>query len=138
MLLVLARICSLTFVVPSVRLPVTVPLRPGLTDLVMLFGKGDNSKVSSPREDGGSSMPNPMRSVQNGKDDFQARPMHALWRGGSPRCHRGCPSHEGSRRHAVHSIAHASLLQQASPFTSRHRGAKASWVHGERARHHCR
>jgi len=72
MLLVLARICSLTFVVPSVRLPVTVPLRPGLTDLVMLFGKGDNSKVSSPREDGGSSMPNPMRSVQNGKDDFQA------------------------------------------------------------------
>merc|ERR1712129_694158 len=72
MLLVLARICSLTFVVPSVRLPVTVPLRPGLTDLVVLFGKGDNSKVSSPREDGGSSMPNPMRSVQNGKDDFQA------------------------------------------------------------------
>lgn len=38
----------------------------------MLFGKDDEkSKVSLPREDGGSSMANPMRSVQDGKDAFQ-------------------------------------------------------------------
>ena len=107
-MLVLARICSLAFVGPSVRL--SAPSRPGSADAVMLFGRADGaSKVSSPREDGtqppppslhrrpgchrrrrplprrpltnhhcrvdslGSNMPNPMRSVQNGKDDFQAR-----------------------------------------------------------------
>lgn len=72
-MLVLARICSLAFVGPSVRL--SAPSRTGAADVAMLFGKGDGeSKVSSPREDAslGSNMPNPMRSVQNGKDDFQA------------------------------------------------------------------
>ena len=117
-MLVLARICSLAFVGPSVRL--SAPSRSGSADVAMLFGRGDGeSKVSSPREDGaatpavsghhrpgchrrrrtllrrplpcspppacpltnhhcraaslGSNMPNPMRSVQDGKDDFQAR-----------------------------------------------------------------
>jgi len=72
-MLVLARICSLAFVGPSVRL--SAPSRSGSADVAMLFGRGDGeSKVSSPREDAslGSNMPNPMRSVQDGKDDFQA------------------------------------------------------------------
>jgi hypothetical protein len=50
-MLVLARICSLAFVGPSVRL--SAPSRPGSADAVMLFGRADGaSKVSSPREDG--------------------------------------------------------------------------------------
>ena len=111
-MVVLASICSLAFLLPPVRLPVS---RPGSTDVVMLFGKGENSKVSSPRDDGGSSMPNPLRSVQNGKDDFQVRPpcTHLL-----PTCNNG------------------SLLILTQPSSRRH-GDKASWADGERARRRC-
>ena len=60
-MLVLARICSLAFVGPSVRL--SAPSRTGAADVAMLFGKGDGeSKVSSPREDGALPPPPPVPS----------------------------------------------------------------------------
>jgi len=67
---------SFAFTGPSVRL--SAPSASGSAGVskvsMALFGRSDGvSKVSMPREEDslGSNMPNPLRSVQDGKDDFQ-------------------------------------------------------------------